>query len=174
MTVHWIGDDWELHTICLDVKHVPEKHDAANTVAAVLDVLGRFNLTDKLIAITHDNASPMVAAARALPGASIRCADHSLNLVVLDALSALPRKLNTPHPFLGAPATTPADKKHCASHSENKVVAQTLAKVKSVVTYVRASPVSKAKLAEDRKTHGSSELVCSRLCGESCFWLDRH
>jgi len=55
--VHWTTEDFEDRQIVLYFGHLKGSHTGENLARETLDVLKRFNLERKLVAITGDNAS---------------------------------------------------------------------------------------------------------------------
>uniref|UniRef100_H3A5U7 HAT C-terminal dimerisation domain-containing protein n=1 Tax=Latimeria chalumnae TaxID=7897 RepID=H3A5U7_LATCH len=83
--------DWQLKSINLATKPLSERHTGENIVTFTEQVLENFELEPSCIyALVCDNGANMVAAARKLKEkyswASIRCAGHTIQLVVNSAL----------------------------------------------------------------------------------------
>jgi len=54
---HWITEDFEERQVVVHFGHLKGSHTGENLAGATYEVLGNFNLKDKLVAITGDNAS---------------------------------------------------------------------------------------------------------------------
>ncbi|XP_034565509.1 zinc finger BED domain-containing protein 1-like [Notolabrus celidotus] len=91
ITCHFISDDWELTTLCLTTMPLEERHTGPNIAAWIEQAVARFEISpSKIVAIVHDNGSNIVLAANILQEKhgwmSIRCAGHTLQLVINHAL----------------------------------------------------------------------------------------
>ncbi|CAL9687558.1 unnamed protein product [Knipowitschia caucasica] len=91
VTVHFVNDEWELTSINLTTMPLQERHTAENIACWVEDVVNKFEINIKHVqVIVHDNAANVVAALRLLEErhgvSSLRCAGHTLQLVVNHAL----------------------------------------------------------------------------------------
>lgn len=87
VTCHFINDNWELTSYNLTAMPIEERHTAENIASWVEGVAEKFEFSlENVLAIVHDNAQNIVAAVRILEEkhgvASIRCAGHTLQLVV--------------------------------------------------------------------------------------------
>jgi hypothetical protein len=99
LTCHWIDAFWKLHSMVVDIHHLPHPHDAEHITEAITKTLDEFGLSTKILAITHDNAANVVCAAEMLkhhlarsdqiPVQSCRCVAHILNLVVESGLDVI-------------------------------------------------------------------------------------
>ena len=56
ITAHWIDDNFELHQEILAFKRLRDHHTGENMSNIVLEVLGHYDIADKLFCITTDNA----------------------------------------------------------------------------------------------------------------------
>ncbi|XP_042343871.1 E3 SUMO-protein ligase ZBED1-like [Plectropomus leopardus] len=91
VTCHFLGEDWGMESHSLTTMPLEERHTAANIVEWIEDVIAKFDIPpEKIKAVVHDNGANVVAAAKILAEkhgwASVRCAGHTLNLVVQGAL----------------------------------------------------------------------------------------
>lgn len=91
ITCHFLTSDWELKSYCLTTKPLTERHTGQNIATWIEETVENFEISpQKIIAIVHDNGSNVVLAARILEEkhgwTSIRCAGHTLQLVVNNAL----------------------------------------------------------------------------------------
>lgn len=55
----WINNEWELCTTVLDLTILKGSHEGVNIAAAFMNVLKDYNLFEKLLSVTTDNASNM-------------------------------------------------------------------------------------------------------------------
>ncbi|CAJ1065719.1 E3 SUMO-protein ligase ZBED1-like [Xyrichtys novacula] len=95
VTGHFLGEDWEVKSHSLTTMHLEERHTAANIAEWLEDVIAKFDIPPKKIkAVVHDNGANIVAAVKILTEkhgwASVRCAGHTINLVVQSALKNNP------------------------------------------------------------------------------------
>ena len=68
-TVHFIANDWELRSFCLDTVPVFEDHTGQNLAETVLDIHGNWELqSEQLVCTTTDNGSNFIAAFEPLSG----------------------------------------------------------------------------------------------------------
>lgn len=91
ITCHYIGDDWDMKSVCLTTMPLEDRHTASNIAEWLEEVVARFEIPlGKIIAIVHDNGANIVAAAKTLEEkhgwSSVRCTGHTLQLVINSAL----------------------------------------------------------------------------------------
>ncbi|KAK0134110.1 Zinc finger BED domain-containing protein 1 [Merluccius polli] len=91
VTCHFLGEDWEMKSLSLTTMPLEERHTAANIADWLEETTAKFQIPfEKVKAVVHDNGANVVAAARILRErhgwASVRCAGHTLNLVVQSTL----------------------------------------------------------------------------------------
>lgn len=91
ITCHFISDNWELTSYSLTTMPLEERHTAGNIAAWIEEAADKFGIsTNKIMSIVHDNAANVVAAVKLLEDrheiSSVRCAGHTLQLVVNHAL----------------------------------------------------------------------------------------
>lgn len=91
LTVHFIDHDWQMKHCVLTTLPLDAGHNGENIASWLLNTIASFQLSpDKVVALVHDNGSNMVAAANKLSAlhgwASVRCAAHTLQLVINAAL----------------------------------------------------------------------------------------
>ena len=91
VTCHYLGKNWEMVSHSLTTMPLDERHTAANIAVWIEEVIAKFEIPpEKIKAVVHDNGSNVVAAAKILQErhgwASVRCAGHTLNLVVQSSL----------------------------------------------------------------------------------------
>ena len=95
ITIHFINENWQFEHFVLDVLYIPASHNALAIKNAVLEIANKFEVANRLIGITSNNESKMVAGVCLIKEnleSSVfqhyRCAAHILNLVVGAALEA--------------------------------------------------------------------------------------
>ena len=100
ITVHYIDSKWKLCHFVLDIFSFAGSHTGLSISEKILQLLSEMQLENKIIAITTDNGSNMVAGCRRLVDhfnlnntitglTHYRCAAHILNLAVKEGLSDL-------------------------------------------------------------------------------------
>ncbi|CAB4431752.1 unnamed protein product [Rhizophagus irregularis] len=93
VTIHFIDNDWQLKHFTLDIFRFKGSHTGQAISDEIYKLLTEFNLQNKTLSITTDNASNMVACARELrvkfehnDFIHYRCVAHILNLIVSSGL----------------------------------------------------------------------------------------
>lgn len=102
ITGHFIDSKWDLKSVILEFKLMPHPHDAISICNFIAQVILEFDIKQKVIAITTDNGSNVVAAINQLiPRLQLdtnfgtmgfthyRCMGHIIHLAVRDALKGL-------------------------------------------------------------------------------------
>ena len=80
-TRHFIDDNWQLKTFCLDTVPILDDHTGQNLANTVQDILGNWELDSvNLICATTDNGSNFVSAFTILDWTRISCFGHNLDL----------------------------------------------------------------------------------------------
>ena len=93
ITMHYINNDWEAKKCLLDFISIEGSHTANLILNKLTNVLQDFNISDKVISLTTDNGSNMLACGRELANeleeeffnltfSHNRCAAHIINLAV--------------------------------------------------------------------------------------------
>lgn len=59
VTAHWIDDYWRQKELVIGFEPLNGSHTAENLASALVDILDRFHLGEKLLSITTDNAANM-------------------------------------------------------------------------------------------------------------------
>ncbi|XP_078025235.1 E3 SUMO-protein ligase ZBED1-like [Epinephelus lanceolatus] len=85
--------NWKMVSHCLTTMPLEERHTAANIAEWIEEVIAKFNIPpEKIKAVVHDNGANVVGAAKILhekhEWASVKCAGHTLNLVVQNSLKS--------------------------------------------------------------------------------------
>jgi len=84
-TCHYFNENWELCTQVLGFEEMRESHTADNIQDSLINIIETFNLTGKVIGISHDNAANVTNAVRNLQERDIYsspCAAHTLQLSI--------------------------------------------------------------------------------------------
>lgn len=102
VVAHWITKDWELKALVLDLSIIEGSHSGANLAESFGNVLSRYELWSKLLAVTSDNASNMTTFLRKLELLArvnggqfkvkdyrVRCMAHILNLSCQEVIKNL-------------------------------------------------------------------------------------
>jgi BED zinc finger len=100
LTIHYVNKDWQFKHFLLDIISFNERHTANNITDAILSVLNEFNLKEKILALTTDNATTMMSVGRLLTGrleyeainstfGNYRCAAHIINLAAQQGLELI-------------------------------------------------------------------------------------
>ena len=97
VTAHFLSEDFTINDYCLNVRHMPQSHDAKNISDELCSCLQEWipDYEEKLVKIytVTDNAANVKAAMRRLSPEkfkSMYCFAHTLQLVVNDAVEAFP------------------------------------------------------------------------------------
>ncbi|RVE46089.1 hypothetical protein evm_009253 [Chilo suppressalis] len=86
VTVHFFNQQVELKSFLLECIQFPDRHTAANLALELKRITDIWQITDKIVAVTSDNACNIKAAIRLNNWRQIPCFAHTLNLVVQSAL----------------------------------------------------------------------------------------
>ena len=88
LTIHFIDQQWNLNSFCLDTVPIFSDHTGQNIVDSISDILSNWGLsTSGLVATTTDNGSNFVAAFRnVLEWPRISCFGHNLDLAIKKSL----------------------------------------------------------------------------------------
>lgn len=108
VVAHWITDDWQLQTVVLDLSIIEGSHSGANLAESFGNVLTRFEIWSKLLAVTSDNASNMTTFLKKLETLAsdnggafrfkdfrVRCMAHIINLSCQEIIKSLNGKTTT-------------------------------------------------------------------------------
>lgn len=93
ITMHYITNNWTMKKCLLDFISIEGSHSAALILTKLTDVLQEFNISNRIISLTTDNGSNMLACGRELANeleagffnftfSHNRCAAHIINLAV--------------------------------------------------------------------------------------------
>uniref|UniRef100_A0A3Q3NKF3 Uncharacterized protein n=1 Tax=Labrus bergylta TaxID=56723 RepID=A0A3Q3NKF3_9LABR len=86
VTVHFIDEQWELHSHALTVMKTEEGHFAETCAEHFMQVAQQWNVSNKVTTLSTDSARNMIAAARHLPFEHVPCFAHSLQRSVTVSL----------------------------------------------------------------------------------------
>ena len=103
LTIHYVDCTWKLKHFLLDIIPLMVRHTGINMGDTIMEVLHEFNLVEKALALTTDNASSMVLCGSYISGelekynnvnfSHYRCAAHILNLAVNQGLELIDRSI---------------------------------------------------------------------------------
>ena len=102
-TVHFIDDDWQLLSFCLDTVLLFEDHTGQNIAEAILDILEKWGLSrEDLVATTIDNGTNFISGITQLECTRISCIGHNLDLAVNKSLNItrVQRKISRCHSLI--------------------------------------------------------------------------
>lgn len=86
VTAHFIGEDAELKSYMLECAQFSDRHTAENLANLVKQIAEEWNISNKIVAVSSDNASNIKGAIKHNNWKQIPCFAHTLNLVVQNAL----------------------------------------------------------------------------------------
>lgn len=86
VTVHYIDDQWELHSHALTVMKTDERHFAETCAEHFMRVAQQWDVSNKVSTLSTDSARNMITAARHLPFEHVPCVAHSLQRSVTVSL----------------------------------------------------------------------------------------
>ena len=87
ITIHFISNEWELHSFCLETLPMFTDHTGQNIADTISAILVNWELSEeKLVASTTDSGSNIVSAFQILHVLRISCFGHNLDLAIKKAL----------------------------------------------------------------------------------------
>jgi zinc finger BED domain-containing protein 1 (E3 SUMO-protein ligase ZBED1) len=100
LTIHYIDSDWNLCSFLLDIIPFAIRHTGVNIAREIMRVLEEFNISNKIIALTTDNDSAMIACGKEIADAldneisslnfsHYHCTAYVLNLGVKNGLKTV-------------------------------------------------------------------------------------
>lgn len=107
VTGHFIDENWKLVSCVLEFGRLEYPHDTRTISRFLITTINRFNIQDKVITITADNASTNTSSIEVVheelklgnkfgfDDVQVRCIAHILNLAVKSALVVLDEELET-------------------------------------------------------------------------------
>ncbi len=82
-TVHFLTDDFELKTRCLETVYFPDSHTGENIALGLREVLASWDLhEDRQVCITTDNGANVVKATELNNWLRLQCFGHRLHLAI--------------------------------------------------------------------------------------------
>jgi hypothetical protein len=66
LTIHFIDQEWKMQHFLLDIISFDERHNTINITNAIMSVLAEFKIKEKVLALTTDNATTMLAVGRSI------------------------------------------------------------------------------------------------------------
>jgi hypothetical protein len=86
-TIHYIDDQWNLRSRCLQTQFLPQDHTGENLADAFTSTLEAWTLdVAKQVCLTTDSASNMINAAQRLNWIRLSCFGHNLHLAITKAI----------------------------------------------------------------------------------------
>ena len=100
LTIHYVDSSWELKSFLLDIIPMEVRHNGGNMADAIMEVLCKFSLAEKTLALTTNNASSMISCdefileeleneCQNLDFSHYRCIAHVFNLAVKKGLELI-------------------------------------------------------------------------------------
>lgn len=99
ITAHFVDRNWQLQSVVLDFAIMPQPHTGEIIKETFLTIMADFNIENKVLAITTDNASNItngiellaaeISSKHSRPIYNIRCGAHVLNLTVQAGLKSM-------------------------------------------------------------------------------------
>ena len=86
VTCHFINSSWVMKSYVLATYQVDVSHTAENVAKELKKVASEWKITEKVVCVTTDNASNMVAGVRLTGWKHLPCLGHTLNLIVCEAI----------------------------------------------------------------------------------------
>ncbi|KAF3689134.1 Zinc finger BED domain-containing protein 4 [Channa argus] len=86
--------NWQIDGCVLEASCFYEQHIAANISSELKRITDDWGITDKVIAVITDNGANVVSAVHKAGWTHLHCFAHTLNLVVKDAINAVPQVVN--------------------------------------------------------------------------------
>ncbi|XP_065105792.2 E3 SUMO-protein ligase ZBED1-like [Paramisgurnus dabryanus] len=87
LTVHFLDQDFELKTRCLETAYFPGQHNAENIASGLSDALASWQLReDQLVCITTDNGANVVKATELNHWVRLQCFGRRLHLAIGNAV----------------------------------------------------------------------------------------
>ncbi|KAE8575740.1 hypothetical protein XENTR_v10003928 [Xenopus tropicalis] len=87
LTVHFISDDWVLHSHCLQTSFFPDDHTGELLAAGLQEALDSWGLSEhRLVAITTDNGANIIKAIELHNWTRFQCFGHRLHLAIETAM----------------------------------------------------------------------------------------
>jgi len=83
LTVHYIDDNYEIKSRCLQTAYFPENHTGENIAQGLKEALASWGLCeDQQVSITTDNGSNIVKAVTLNNWTRLQCFGHRLHLAI--------------------------------------------------------------------------------------------
>ena len=82
ISCHFIDEEWELHSYCLETRELPIEHTAQNIATELSQLLKDWNVGEKLCGSTTDNGRNIINAMEILGVLNFPCMGHTLQLAI--------------------------------------------------------------------------------------------
>ncbi|GBC05963.1 hypothetical protein RclHR1_06530003 [Rhizophagus clarus] len=100
LTIHFIDQEWKMQHFLLDIISFNERHNTINITNEIISTLAEFKIKEKVLALTTDNATTMLAVGRSIAEkldddvmnstfGHYRCTAHILNLAAQQGLELI-------------------------------------------------------------------------------------
>ncbi|GBB83187.1 hypothetical protein RclHR1_00010069 [Rhizophagus clarus] len=100
LTIHFIDQEWNMQHFLLDIISFNDRHNTINITNTIMSVLAEFKIKEKVLALTTDNATTMLAVGRSIAEkldddginstfGHYCCAAHILNLAAQQGLELI-------------------------------------------------------------------------------------
>ena len=124
LTIHFVDNNWVLKNFLLDIIPFSIRHTGINMATAIMNVLQEFDLAEKTLALMTDNASSMIG-----------CANYMAEELELDFNN-----------FTFAHYRCAAHVLNLAVNQGMEFIDESILKVRSLMSYLRASSTTNAEL----------------------------
>ncbi|GBC52400.2 zinc finger BED domain-containing protein RICESLEEPER 2-like [Rhizophagus irregularis DAOM 181602=DAOM 197198] len=145
ITIHWITNDWKLENTTLDFSHIEGPHSGENLASKLFEVLKEFELLQKILGISTDNASninKMFSKFESIceyegiefiaKNQRVRCLAHIINLTVQNILKTLNEE-------------APENENEILQENTSTSTLGVIAKLRTLIIKIRVSPQKKEK-----------------------------
>ncbi|CAG8692528.1 13982_t:CDS:2, partial [Cetraspora pellucida] len=86
ITSYWLTENFTMHQALIMIEHFEYPHTGDHIEDFLCTILTKWNIIDKLMIVTTDNAASMIKAIRQLGVSHLGCAAHSIHLAITDGL----------------------------------------------------------------------------------------
>ena len=82
ISYHFIDEEWELHSYCLETRELPIEHTPQNIATELSQLLKNWNVGEKLCGSTTGNGMNIINAMKILGVLNFPCMGHTLQLAI--------------------------------------------------------------------------------------------